>query len=63
MLAEPKPVADRSQSEGVWNALPAFTFGTPNLKRLPGETFLLTYYAGAGSKAHVLACRFEVEGL
>jgi len=63
MLAEPKPVTDRSQSEGVWNALPAFTFGTPNLKRLPDETFLLTYYTGAGSKAHVRACRFEVEGL
>jgi hypothetical protein len=63
MLAGPRPIADRSQGEGVWNALPAFTFGTPNLKRLPDETLLLTYYAEVGSKAHVRACRFQIERL
>lgn len=61
MVAEPQPVADRSKNEGIWNALPAFTFGTPNLKRLPDETFLLTYYAETDGKAHVRACRFEVK--
>lgn len=62
VLAQPLNVTARSDNEGVWNALPSFTFGTPNLKRMSDGTVLLTYYAETEEgKADVRACRFQVE--
>jgi hypothetical protein len=50
-----------SASEEVWNALPSFSFGTPDLVLLENNTILLTYYAILRGITHVRACRFEVE--
>jgi hypothetical protein len=61
MLARALPVAERRSGDGVWNALPDFTFGTPDLTSLPDGTVLLTYYAESDGPAQVRACRFEIQ--
>ena len=61
IVAEVRPLRDHNGNQRVWNALPEFTFGTPNLKRLPDDTFLLTYYAEIDSKPNTRACRFRVD--
>jgi hypothetical protein len=53
-------LAERYGQGGVWDALPAFTFGTPDLTLLPDGTVLLTYYAETDGPAQVRACRFAV---
>ena len=46
--------------EGVWNALPQFTFGTPDLVFLLDGSVLMVYYATLDGCTHVRACRFLV---
>lgn len=46
---------------GLWNSLPGFTFGTPELLRLSDLEFLLTYYATVRGISHVRACRFRIK--
>ncbi len=58
MLAQPLQVGEQSQNDSVWDALPGFTFGTPDLTALPDGTVLLTYYAEIDGLAQVRACRF-----
>ena len=59
LTVEDKPF--KSASEEIWNALPCFTFGTPDLVLLENNTILLTYYAVQRGITHVRACRFEVD--
>ena len=61
IVADAMPVGDRLPNEGVWDALPTFTFGTPHLKCLADGTFLLTYYAQVDGTADVRACRFSAD--
>lgn len=61
MLARAVPVGERQSRDGVWNALPDFTFGTPDLTGLPDGTVLLTYYAESGGLAQARACRFALQ--
>ena len=51
------PAPDR---QGVWGALPSFTFGTPELVRLGANDALVTYYAIIDGITHVRACRFSI---
>lgn len=51
------PLADQ---QGVWDALPAFTFGSPELVRLGGNEAVMTYYAIVDGVTHIRACRFHV---
>lgn len=44
----------------IWNALPGFTFGTPELVPLGDDECLLLYYATVKGITHVRACRFAV---
>jgi hypothetical protein len=46
------------QSQGVWEALEGFTFGTPGLLDLGEGAILLTYYATISGITHIRACRF-----
>ncbi len=54
--------AAQKTSERIWNVLPNFTFGTPDLVRLDDKLFLLTYYATRNGIIHIRACRFKLEG-
>lgn len=47
-------------SEGVWEALQHFTFGTPDLQYLGDDRILLTYYATLDDIIHVRACLFHL---
>ena len=47
-------------SEGVWEALQHFTFGTPDLQYLGDDRILLTYYATLDDIIHVRACLFRL---
>ena len=47
----------------IWDALPSFTFGSPELTRLADGDVLLTYYAIVNEVTHVRACRFAVDGV
>lgn len=49
------------ESEGVWEALDRFTFGTPDLVYLSDDSLLMTYYATLRDITHVRACRFKVD--
>lgn len=49
------------ESEGVWEALDRFTFGTPDLVLLKDDSLLMTYYATLRDIIHVRACRFKVD--
>ena len=46
--------------DGIWDTLPSFTFGTPDLLALPDGSLLLTYYATLNDIVHVRACRFQI---
>jgi hypothetical protein len=50
---------ERAGSDPIWNALPSFTFGTPDLL-FAGEEILHTYYATIDGIAHVRACRLRI---
>ncbi len=50
----------KSAPKKIWNALPRFTFGTPDLVPLKNNMILLTYYATLRGITHVRACRFEI---
>lgn len=61
MLGEPvSPEPEETRDEGVWAALDAFTFGTPDMVLLRDGSVLLTYYAYLGEVCHVRACRFRL---
>ncbi|MEO7649832.1 MAG: hypothetical protein ABIZ80_05150 [Bryobacteraceae bacterium] len=57
-LGSPEP--DAPTAEKIWDALPTYSFGTPDLLRLPDGTCLLTYYATIDGICHIRACRFQV---
>jgi hypothetical protein len=60
----PLPIAAAPGGDNViWDALPSFTFGSPELTRLPDGDVLLTYYAIVNEVTHVRACRFAVDGV
>ena len=63
MLGEPV-TAQLSQmsNDQVWDELPLFSFGTPDLVLLDAETVLLTYYATLEDVIHVRACTFRMKG-
>ena len=46
--------------DGVWDALPKFSFGTPSLLELHDGSILLTYYATLNDVTHIRACRFRL---
>ncbi len=46
--------------ESLWDSLPSFTFGTPELLHLGQREFLLMYYGTVTGVTHVRACRFRV---
>ena len=51
------PIDDKS----IWNELPSFTFGCPELTMLDGGDVLLTYYATVNEVTHVRACRIAMK--
>lgn len=54
-----KHVSLENTSEGIWDSLPTFTFGMPDLLRLEENLFLLIYYATINNILHVRACQFK----
>jgi hypothetical protein len=46
---------------GLWEALPSFTFGSPELMRTGENELVMTYYAIVDGITHVRACRFRVQ--
>jgi hypothetical protein len=62
VAAVPLPISAASSSdEGVWNSLPSFTFGCPELTMLPDSDVLLTYYADLQGVTHIRACRIALD--
>jgi hypothetical protein len=57
-VLEPEQRATRN--EGIWETLPAFTFGTPDLLIFADGSLLMTYYATVNDIIHVRACRFQI---
>lgn len=49
-----------TRNEGIWETLPAFTFGTPDLLVFADGSLLMTYYATVNDIIHVRACRFQI---
>jgi hypothetical protein len=49
------------ESGAIWEALPGFAFGHPDLVALDDSAVLLTYYAQINDIFHIRACRFRVE--
>jgi hypothetical protein len=60
VLGEPAPEHVAETAGQVWSDVPAFSFGTPVLQRLPDGSILLTYYGTIGGVIHVRSCRFAV---
>ena len=61
VTAQPLPAPGGGHSEdGVWAALPKFSFGTPSLLALPDRSILLTYYATLNTVTHIRASRFRL---
>ena len=54
------PPADEG---GIWEALQAFTFGTPDLVALADGSIVMVYYATLEDVIHVRACRFRLSEL
>lgn len=52
---------ENNENKGIWKALAGFTFGTPDLIKLPDGTVLLSYYATIEGIIHIRACRFKLE--
>ncbi len=61
VTGEPESGEQMANSAAVWDELPRFTFGTPELLLLDSSRLLLTYYATIQGRTHVRACRFAVE--
>jgi len=61
LVAEPVYENNTSCVEGVWDALPGFAFGTPDLLSLADGSVIMTYYAVIDGITHIRACRFLVE--
>jgi len=61
MFGEPARPRTVTEEEDVWQALPRFSFGTPNLLCLDDGTILLTYWATFQSVTHIRACRFRFD--
>ena len=56
----PEPHRRVTKSEGLWEMLPSFTFGTPDVVALADGSLLMTYYATVNDIIHVRACRFRI---
>jgi hypothetical protein len=65
VTGEPLPVGSSQSSDtgGLWEALPSFTFGSPELNRTGENEAVMTYYAIVDGITHVRACRFGVTSL
>jgi hypothetical protein len=61
ITGEPLRDATGKADEGrIWDALPSFSFGTPQLQPTgPADKFALTYYATVAGILHVRCCRFR----
>ena len=55
-----EPDQSMTGKDGIWDTLPSFSFGTPDLLHLPDASLLLTYYATLNDVIHVRACRFRI---
>ena len=53
---------DSTDASGLWDALPSFTFGSPELTRVAESELVMTYYAIVGGVTHVRTCRFRIDG-
>jgi len=61
IVAAPKAASIKQSADGeVWEAIAGFTFGTPDMVRLPDGTFILNYYATVNEIIHIRACCFEL---
>ena len=60
VIRNEEPSARDSADGKLWESLPAFTFGTPDLVHADDRTVLLTYYNVADGFSEVRACRFRV---
>lgn len=59
---EERAQAARDPSDGkLWESLPGFTFGSPDLVPAEEGVILLTYYVMNDGFAEVRACRFVVD--
>lgn len=60
---EPLPLGDTESNDGsgLWEALPSFTFGSPELTRTGRNEMVMTYYAIVEGITHVRACRFRLD--
>lgn len=64
MLAQPiAPEPEQETGREVWDELPNFTFGTPDLLPMPDGSALLIYYAIVDDVTHIRACKFRVTDL
>ena len=61
VTGQPGQPRRHSQAEEVWDALPRFAFGTPNLLHQSDGTVLLTYWATLDDIPHIRACLFTLE--
>jgi hypothetical protein len=62
VTAVPLAVSRKSSNEdGLWSALPSFTFGCPELTMLADADILMTYYADLRGVTHIRACRIAIE--
>jgi hypothetical protein len=57
----PAGAAMTAAQEKIWQALPGFTFGTPEVTYLEKNLFLLTYYAMQDKVMQIRACRFALD--
>lgn len=61
VTAVPLPVEPRpGKGEELWNSLPSYDFGTPEMTMLDDGEILLVYYATVDEVIHVRACRFAI---
>ncbi len=60
-LSADDPTAGDPSQGRLWDSLPRFTFGAPDLVSAGDSTSLLTYYAESAGFAQVRACRFLSE--
>ena len=63
IVAEPleEPEEGAVDESGIWDELPDYSFGYPDLVRLDDGSVLLTYYAVIGGATVVRACSFRVD--
>lgn len=62
VTVEPMAISQSPTGDGkLWNALPSFTFGCPELTMLAEDDVLLTYYADLQGVTHIRACQITLD--